>query len=305
MPEPQLRPSLLILLLLTSASALADAEPSDGKSVPDDSIGIINLTDQDVSPELRKCLKNHQLGECLQKQIGSNPDKYKSFTDQVHNQIDDEVTNEWRGFMYNAINPSANVWNKGQLGISYSVPVGGDRIDMDDIAMDPNKLSTEKKLNSAGVWVKHEFEIFPQVGYGFGPGQSGGPNVPGYFGGMISVTGILRITKHHPMDTIYNKDFWGYARQDTEIVKQAFPMYFEIGSHFNGQDLLPGEGIELERYGTVSLGLGPNISLIGVSTPSASQVDRPASSPQRGWYFLRCVAISARLWKRKKTGCCI
>ena len=250
-------------------------ESNDGnRQLPDDSIGIINLSDQDVSSELRDCLKHENLGKCLQKQIGDNSSKPTTFKDRVSNQINDDLVSQWRDFMYDGINPSQDVWSNGQTAANYGFLLGGDRIDMDEVAQDPYKLETEQNTKQPGIWVRHHFEVFPQIGYGFVPGKAGITNKQGYYGGVFTVNGILRVIKRHPMDQVYNQDFWGYVRSDTQIIKQDFPMYFSIGAHLDGQGLLPGEGFEFERYGSIAIGLGPNISLTGIQIPvSITQFD--------------------------------
>jgi hypothetical protein len=67
------------------------------------------------------------------------------------------------------------------------------------------------------------------------------------------------------MDKFYSKNFSDYARQQIQVVDQVLPMYLDVLGSSNGGTLLPGEGLEFERYGSVSLGLGPGLSLLGGS----------------------------------------
>jgi hypothetical protein len=50
-------------------------------------------------------------------------------------------------------------------------------------------------------------------------------------------------------------------------------MYFSIGGQLDGEKMLPGEGVTFERFGAISIGIGPNISLLGVKPISIGDAD--------------------------------
>jgi hypothetical protein len=247
----------IALLALIASTALAPAispapvraddpqDPRNGQSLPDDAIGIVNLNDQDLADQLRKCLRHHPLGECLKRQTGGDPNSKRPFQDELEDSVDRELVSAWRYFLYDEITPSQALYKHGKFGVYLGFQVGSNRIDMDQVLSDPNKLATERKLHDNAIWVKHELELMPQVGYGFDPQKLGIKTKEGYYGGLASYNAVLRMTRRHPMDEVYNKDFWGFLRQDAKAMGQAIPMYLTITDKLNGNGLLPGEGIEL------------------------------------------------------------
>jgi hypothetical protein len=253
---------LFLILAISSASTETRADDPSG----DSEIGIINLSDQDFSAELRECLNHRKLAECLAEEMKSSSKKQKpSVEKQIASPIDSDLAHAWKDFLYNSITPFQSLWNNaGGLATYFGLQIAANRIEPDEVIEDPNKFATEKKLNDNGVWVKHEFELIPQLAYGYKPDRfASTTSYDGSYGGLFTVNAVMRIVKRHPMDNVYNDSFWGIVGQELKIVEQAFPMYFTIGSHLNGEGLLPGEGVEFERYGALSIGLGPTANLVG------------------------------------------
>jgi hypothetical protein len=256
--------SLFFAFALTHAQADSGSSPSlqaPNEALGENELGIVNLSDQDLSPELRDCIKKKTLGECLQKSLQAHSPKL------LADDVDQDMVGLWRSFLQSQLTPGSSLLSTQPAGIYFGLNLNGTVIDMDEIASDPNKIATDQKLGNRALWVKHDLELLPQVGAGFNAQHFPAvlENATSYFGGAVTASAVLRITKRHPMDDFYNKNFWGYLHQDLHLAGQALPMYLKVLGP--GQDLLPGEGIEIERYGSIALGVGPAANVTGF--PSA------------------------------------
>jgi hypothetical protein len=251
--------SLGLLLTLVSLSAphgaVADPSPSPANlpGLSDDSdLAIYMVRNESLMPSLSACLKDHGLGVCLQKEMGpppSNPEKTNSGLDP-----------SWADFPKKFIGIPDQEINSGHLFGSVGASFGIHRLDNDEIVSDPNKLATDQKLGTPSVWTRTLIELVPQIGYerAFG--------VDDYAGGIFSLHGVLRIVHRNPMDQVYNDSFKGFGRSEIKILEQLVPMYLKLPKSFEGSGMLPGEGIEIERFDEIELAAGPAATLIADPT---------------------------------------
>jgi hypothetical protein len=245
---------LLLTLICLSAphGAIADPSPTPSDDVSDSELGIYMVRDESLKPSLSACLKEHGLGVCLQpemkKEMGpppSNPEKTNTGLDP-----------SWQDFPKKIIGIPDEEINAGHVFGSVGASFGINRLDSDEIVGDPNKLATDQKLGTPGIWVRTLIELVPQIGYERAFGKDD------YGGGIFSLHGVLRIVHRHPMDQIYTNSFSGATRSEIKILEQLVPTFIKLPKSLDGSGMLPGEGIEIERYDEIELAAGPAATLI-------------------------------------------
>jgi hypothetical protein len=251
-PVPAAAPTSPAVTPNASIEIKIGGDPSD----PD--LGIYNLTDQDLSPALRSCLTKNPLGKCLAAQLKKGPVHVPS---QNGDSSSEQLEQGWKDFLHSAIGAS-KIFDSYSPGFAFGFAYGMSRVDPEQVLMDPNMRATTTALGDQAVWVVHTLELAP----GVNDGTLAAPleaNIPSksYYGGIFQAGGIVRLTKRHPLDQVYTKNFWGDLGEDKQIVEQSIPDYIKVPTELEGSGLLAGEGIQFEAFMLVEIGVGPTYNL--------------------------------------------
>ena len=170
------------------------------------------------------------------------------------------VNPNWVDFLGAVIGLKPADLQKGEyldaVGANFTI----DRLDPDEVLADPNKVATDQKLGGQGVWVRHFLEVVPPFGYERGNSDDL------YAGGVFTLHGSLHIVRRHPMDQIYNTSMMGFTRSEIKILEQLAPTYLKIPYRIEGSGFLPGEGMEIERFGAIEIATGSAMTMIADPT---------------------------------------
>jgi hypothetical protein len=243
-------------LLLAYASLSAIQSPSgfalDLPSPSPDSgnLTIYDVRDSSLKPSLSECLKKRGLGTCLKKEMPSSPENPGS----------PGINPNWVDFLGAVIGLKPSDLQKGEYLDAVGANFAIDRLDPDEVLGDPNKVATDQKLGGQGVWVRHFLEVVPPFGYERGNSDDL------YAGGVFTLHGSLHIVRRHPMDQIYNTGMTGYTRSEIKVLEQLAPTYLKIPYRLEGSGFLPGEGMEIERFGAIEIATGSAMTMIADPT---------------------------------------
>jgi hypothetical protein len=256
--------STTALVFCFEFGARASATIGSGQSDSTD-LAIYNLTEKDLTPSLRECLAKTAFAKCLDIEVESanNPTPLVSGGSSP---LTENVVGGWKDFLHSSFG-AGKAFTQSSPAVGFGFSYGMLRLDPAEVLLDPNKAATDKKLGSNAVWVTHTLEIAPGLNDGALPASLGVNNSSkSYYGGIFQAGGIFRLMKRHPFDQTFTKNFWGELGEEKAIVRQALPDYIKVPTELTGSGLLPGEGLEMEGFLVIEIGLGPTYN-IG-TTPS-------------------------------------
>jgi hypothetical protein len=223
--------------------------PSPPIATPSGDIEVATLSEQDVSPELKACLKKKALGFCLEQELQESKDAQKN--SMTKDPTDKNLSPTWHDFSKRILRISKESLERGKLVSAFGFRMGLAPLEYDEIAEDPAKLHTEKTSAKPGLWMRHEIALIPQMVFGkYLPRNE-------MFGGLFGLHGLLRMVKRLDIDPAL-----GPISRLKPLLKNVIPTYLSIPARLEGSGLQPGESIEVERYGNFEFAIGPSWDFI-------------------------------------------